>query len=635
MVRWLILSFFLLINFSSKAQYEEIDSLKKNIAKNEIDTIQSNAYIQLGVIYWDIDPDSSILFCNNAYTIAAQHNNQLFMATALKTIGVAWDIKGNLDSCLKYLNESKNIFTHIGRDDKLSHTLSDIATAWFYRGNYELALRNHFQALALREKIKDENFIAISYNNIGLVYRAKKNYSKAIYYYAKSLEIKKRTRNEKGVLNTLINIGSAYHSNSQYDSALFYGKQALHLAEKLKLQNDILSSQSNIAAALVNLRKINEALPILRKIEITLNENSTDKNIYFTTYESLGDLFTLQNNYSFAIDYYKKGLQLASSKNRIESKELFYRKLGKTFFKNNQFENAYKYLDSAKYTSDSIFNFENNRQANELTAVYESTEKEKKINKLNAENRYQNNLKKVFIIASSIFLLLSITTFFSLLANKKKKKLLQEKNNEIEKSLVEKEFLMKEIHHRVKNNLQIVSSLLSLQSNFIKDELALEAVKDSQNRVHSMSLIHQSLYTEENLSSINIEEYISKLLLNLCNSYNTSEKNISITHSISPLFIDVDTVVPIGLIINEIITNAIKHAFIGKQNGLIKITLFEENDLLKIYVFDNGIGMPEKNDNKNSFGLKLINAFLKKLNGTIKTTVEDGTKIELTLNYKK
>ena len=122
--------------------------------------------------------------------------------------------------------------------------------------------------------------------------------------------------------------------------------------------------------------------------------------------------------------------------------------------------------------------------------------------------------------------------------------------------------------------------------------------------------------------------------MNLCDSYNTSEKNILISHNISPLFIDVDTVVPIGLIINEIITNAIKHAFIGKQNGIIKIKIFEENEILKIFVFDNGIGMPTNYESKNSFGLKLINAFLKKLNGTMKTIIEDGTKIELTLKYK-
>lgn len=627
--------FVLFVSINMSAQSSEFDSLKNITLSNKADTNVCQALIHLGVFYWDTNPDSSIYYCDQAYTLASKLKNKLLMATALKTKGVAWDIQGNLDSCLKYLNESKIGFQQIGRDDKLSHTLSDMASAWLNRGNYELALRNHFQSLKLRQKFGDENFIAISYNNIGLVYRSKKEYSKAIDFYKKSLEIKERLHNQQGVLNTYINIGSAYHSKAQYDSALYYGKLALELAHTLNQQNDMLSSQSNIAAALVNLKQTNEALPILLHIHNELGENFADKSIYFTNYESLGDLYVLKNNIPLAIDYYNKGLQLALAKSRTEAKELFYRKLAKCYFRTRQFAQAYMYLDSAKVTGDSIFSFENNRQANELSAVYQSAEMEKRITELDTERNYQNTLKKYFIIASSIFLLLSILIYFSLVANKRKKELLLEKNNEIEKSLEEKEFLMKEIHHRVKNNLQIVSSLLSLQSNYITDNQALEAVKDSQNRVHSMSLIHQSLYSEENLSSINVRDYITQLILNLCNSYNTEERNIRITYDISPFMIDVDTIVPIGLIINEVITNAIKHAFVGKKNGQIKLTIHEENNGLKISVYDNGIGVQENAQNKNSFGLKLIQAFLKKLNGTMKIWNEDGTKLELTLKYKK
>jgi two-component sensor histidine kinase len=222
-------------------------------------------------------------------------------------------------------------------------------------------------------------------------------------------------------------------------------------------------------------------------------------------------------------------------------------------------------------------------------------------------------------------------------ANRKKKELLNKQNILIERSLREKEILLKEIHHRVKNNLQLVSSLLSLQSTYIQDAHALDAVKESRNRVHSMALIHQDLYQEDDLTGIEVQEYIGKLCENLFNSYNIRPGRVHLIRDIQPLHLDVEIVVPLGLMLNELITNCLKYAF-PEGEGTIKIIVEESSNRLKICVYDNGVGLaPDINITESgTFGFKMIHAFVQKMKGDIKIYSEDGTKVELLVrNFKR
>lgn len=153
---------------------------------------------------------------------------------------------------------------------------------------------------------------------------------------------------------------------------------------------------------------------------------------------------------------------------------------------------------------------------------------------------------------------------------------------------------MKEIHHRVKNNLQIISSLLDLQSLTIQDAQASEAVKESRNRVHSMALIHQNLYNEGNIKGIQIENYINHLAENLFQSYNIQPGKVKLKTDIEQIDLDVDTVIPIGLILNELLSNSLKYAFTNKEAGIILVKLKQLNGSLLLEVKDNGAGFPPR-----------------------------------------
>jgi two-component sensor histidine kinase len=244
-----------------------------------------------------------------------------------------------------------------------------------------------------------------------------------------------------------------------------------------------------------------------------------------------------------------------------------------------------------------------------------------------------NNL----ILISGLLLTIIGLLYLRNRSNKQANDILQSKNSIIEKSLSDKEILLKEIHHRVKNNLQIVSSMLNLQTRHINDPQVLEAITDSRNRVKSMALIHQNLYRQNNLKSIYISTYLHNLCASLFHSFKVDENRIKLTSNIEPLELDVDTIIPIGLIVNELITNAIKYAFPNNRQGEIELNVKLHGDHLFLQVRDNGIGLNPDFDYKksDSFGYSLIHSLAGKLKAQISIISNDGTNAEFQIkNFK-
>ncbi len=202
---------------------------------------------------------------------------------------------------------------------------------------------------------------------------------------------------------------------------------------------------------------------------------------------------------------------------------------------------------------------------------------------------------------------------------------------QLKESLSEKEVLLKEVHHRVKNNLQVISSILNLQSSYVKDNNTLNILRESQNRIKSMSFIHESLYQNTNFSSIKFSEYIDNLSRNLIQTY-AFGKNIQLVTELDPVEVSLDQAIPCGLILNELISNALKYAFIGRQEGVVKITLRANKKKVEISVTDDGIGMPINFDvdNSDSLGLQLVYTLIEQLEGTINVDTQKGTKYLIT-----
>jgi PAS domain S-box-containing protein len=204
-------------------------------------------------------------------------------------------------------------------------------------------------------------------------------------------------------------------------------------------------------------------------------------------------------------------------------------------------------------------------------------------------------------------------------------------------SLRQKEGLLKEVHHRIKNNLQIIISILNLQSYYLTDPKALEIFKQSQNRIRSMALIHEKLYKTESLSSINLENYVSDIVKYLTSSYYIDDEKINIILDMDNIELDSNTAISFGLIVNELVSNSLKYAFPHESSGRIELKAKKNGTKLLFEVTDNGKGFPKDFDfeDTNSLGLQLVNTLVNQLNGEIKIETNPETKFKILIPYNK
>lgn len=272
---------------------------------------------------------------------------------------------------------------------------------------------------------------------------------------------------------------------------------------------------------------------------------------------------------------------------------------------------------------------------NEAETRFKTREREKELALVNKEKLIQQKAldqktwQVIFLIGSLIFLLGTLLLLYRFYKNKKQKALiLKQKNQQIET-------LIRELHHRVKNNLQVVSSLMSLQSNRMDDDKARQALEEGRTRVDAMAMIHQKLYMDNELAAVDMSDYLESLAVSLANSFGYTMRHVRTTINMPRTSMDIDRAIPIGLIVNELVTNSFKHAFHNVADPLISIILQQtDKNMVELMVSDNGNGMPEAGHAKKagSFGMKLIHTLVSQLSGELSTLQKGGTIFKI--NFK-
>jgi two-component sensor histidine kinase len=209
---------------------------------------------------------------------------------------------------------------------------------------------------------------------------------------------------------------------------------------------------------------------------------------------------------------------------------------------------------------------------------------------------------------------------------------MKEAQDKIKESLREKDLLLREIHHRVKNNLATVSSLLRLQSRYAADPYHEKMFMDAESRIRSMAVAHEKLYQTDDLGALNIRDYVGSLVDHLASSSKRLGTRITIQKRIENISLSLEKVVPLGIIVTEVVLNALQHAFPSVQEGEISISLLNRGDEgFELIVKDNGVGIPKDLDleNPKSFGLRLVNSFSRQMNGTVEMSSSDGAEVRL------
>jgi two-component system, sensor histidine kinase PdtaS len=412
------------------------------------------------------------------------------------------------------------------------------------------------------------------------------------------------------------------------DSALVKYEKALESLQKTKgdpqVEQMLYNNMSQVY--IERLKDYDKAAEVLNKA-VLINHRINNQNNLSYNYANLSNLYFYQKDYSKAKEYALKMLKIGEDLGRPHRVLNAYNHLKKISSSAMDFNAAYEYSEKMAALNDSLTNITKTEQIADYQTKYETVKKELKITTLNKENELKSKQTFWVSILGLVLLIglgLSIWNFNIL---QKKKEVIEKQSEVIQTSLTEKETLLREIHHRVKNNLQIISSLLNIQSSHIEDQNVLSSIKEGQSRVQAMSLIHQNLYQSEHINNVDIENYLKELVKYLSDMFTGGEKNIEVEVSAQNIQFDIDTAIPLGLIVNELVSNAYKYAFANKESGHIKIGIKPINDVdFELHVDDDGNGLPEDfNPVKNkSLGLKLVKILSKQLRGKFSSKSNNG-----------
>ncbi|WP_240042727.1 sensor histidine kinase [Maribacter aurantiacus] len=440
------------------------------------------------------------------------------------------------------------------------------------------------------------------------------------------------------------NIGNYLRLDKSTPTALGYFKKAKALIDvyfsdiiNTKTENQINEGNhlkgvivGNIGKCYVQLKEYQKAIPYLEESIELINKYNTGKvstELVENTLE-IAECYLQLNNFEKATDYLSNDLAPKKIRNVIKRNRLY----ASYYDRTGDYKSANEYLKQNNRIRDSLDDNDTNIKSQQLESVLkqdlENSRKMVEAQKADLEKSRNEIIEKdekiSLVFISLIFTLLGFSGLvYAYLKSIKNQRLIAEQKHFIENSLIEKDSLLKEIHHRVKNNLQMVSSLLSLQTKNTKSKAAIEALEEGKSRVKAMALIHQKLYQNEDLSVIEMQGYIESLINSVQSVYKKGGHNINITIDAEGVELDIDRAIPFGLMLNELVSNSFKYAFPNdEENGKIYIHVRKTQGQEGFFEYtDNGVGLPEDSEERanSSMGIRLMNRLANQLQTTLNT----------------
>lgn len=573
---------------------------------------------------------------------------------------------GNFNEALEQHFEALNIYTKDGDKIGEGRILLAIGQDYLDKGDYGDARTYLLKAIAVTGENGDIFYQADSYAILNYMYTKQgdiTNATEAAYAYLKAMEIS-GTRAEIAMAASIL--GDNYYALGKTTEALKYYKISLEGAIEGGMMNEQITYSTEIGDICTEVGKYPEALEYYNsalKAAVDVKDDKLLADIHHgigNLYRLLGDYRASLQNYKLAETEYKSvGNQVdlaklftntgkvytalqqydLATKSFISAKELYdglnnklsmigyYNGLEQLNIATGNWKSAYNNYKIYAALKDSTFNKETVQKlvvsqmqytAEKKDATVKAEQEKKDLIARTAINR-QRNIRNVAIGVLTMVLIFSAIVF-----RQRNKIALEKKRSDL--LLADKELLLREIHHRVKNNLEVVSSLLALQSAQVDDPNTRELMQEGQNRVHSIGIVHQKLYQGENLGAIEMKDYFINLSESILDSFGANQK-VQIECAMDALEIDIDTAVPLGLIVNELLTNTLKYAFPDGRFGKVQIRLEKRKDgILQLQVTDNGVGKSGFTRG-TGFGSQLVSLLTKQLSGSMREENHNGTNI--------
>jgi len=508
--------------------------------------------------------------------------------------------------------EARSLFAKWGNETGIAEVYEALAQFNMRSARYPESLTFAFKAIDIREKLQDDLGVAKGYAGIADIYWYYNRFPESIEYGLKAVALIESEGASEELAAAYKVLSESYLEIPDYEQALSFidrsitmrksmGAGPLDLASSINSRGNIYKFMDRYEDALTD---YSEVFKICDSADYQIGMRASLAN--------LGHVHLLKGDYAQAISYKLRSLEIQERSGQIQQMAENLLHLSEAHSGLDNYKEAYLYR--IKY--DSIKSFEQSqaldRLTNELSVKYETEKKEQSIENLSERVRLQD----VSLWLGAALLVISLAAIL----------LFQGLNKKLQLRNLEKEVLLKEIHHRTKNNLQILSSLLSLQSDYLLDSNAIDAISEGKSRVESMGMIHQRLYTEDDITSVDMKEYLEELCRYLEDSFSMQNKQITIKDDIHFGKMDVDYAIPLGLIVNELVTNSVKYAFSDRERGQVSVRLYREGLQLVLVVADDGRAGSIETTSKisTSFGTMLVATLSKKLKGEIDVNVREG-----------
>ncbi len=599
----------------------------------QVSATDSSKYRVQGELAWMLKiskPKEALQYAKEVLAYGFKSKNNLRIADAYRTIGLIQVVDKKYregiaayDSCLQYAQLANSNFY-------IASCLNLKAGMYGVFNDYDKSIELYEQGLGYAQKANDPKIVAVLSNNLSAIYKSSGKYKSKIL----SMLLLSKTnfiaaQDWKNAAAAMANIAQEYAEQKNKNAAEQELQNSIQYLNKdtsdAYLQGVIMGSY---AATFLELQQLDSATKYGYQSVGILERLAVPDNL-IDVYETITKICIAENNVVKGEQYAQQMLQLSKVQSKKLSISKAYELLANIAEKNKQLPQAIAYYKLHKQWTDSVFNtqreeslaaLESKTQLAQVTLETKLKTQEKLLENKQL-NKKNNNLWLIIGLALFAGLALAILSFLLWKANEKKAQinvqLLKEKEV-VERQSHEKLMLIKEVHHRVKNNLTMLKSLLFLQSRTAKQEETKRILEESQARVNSMALVHKNLYDDNQNGKMNLPIFIENLLSELAISYREKAQDVHIEINGTCADVDIDIAIPLALILNELATNSFKYAFDQINKPAICIILHEANQHLNIEYMDNGAGLAQDFDiNKGGFGFKIMGILLKQIKASM------------------
>ena len=602
-----------------------LDTLALKLPKIKNDTLYFSVLNDLAYYWHTRNLDSALKYTVRGLDTTQKKKNLVWNGRFQITQGAILLRMERLDDAFYVLQQAKSKVTEA--DQAFLNT--QLGYVFERRGQLDKAADYAEISLRYGEKLKDKKAIALAYSDLSNLFWKQNKFEKGLEFGLRSLDqFEARGLEDLDYDFTLFVVGFNYMALKKFSNAKNYFTRSIAMGEKYGFYNNLSDAYIFLAELNMQLKFYSEAFSAASHA-IQYARLLDNNFMVMRSWLALGQIQYARGDNREAINSLDSCIRIATplfgDKYYLNQA---YQTLGNALARERRYKEAFEAYAKYDTLKGQLYTDSADQRMSLLQTQFDVKEKEITIS---AQRLALKQQRLVQFYAVSFIILLSLFLIFlnkALQINRRKNKLLEKQNKE-------KEFLLKEIHHRVKNNLEVVSSLVSLQTAQIKDPAVVEAMNEIQSRVYSMSMIHRRLYLGKNLATIEMKDYFMDLGKYVLEGFGAVGQ-ITIHYDMIPTELDIDTAVPLGLIVNELLTNSLKHAFPGKKTGNVTLSLtpLQGSRMLLAYE-DDGIGSQAKDTQKKGFGLSLIELLTYQISGKMEKKKATGTRIELDFKLPK